>query len=161
MCWRKVLWWCWWWVQQRWVSVWAGAWLPGVLGLGSFIIKMAIAFQFPGTCIDLGRGVGQCLHYHMEWKMHKVLASVLGRQQWLIVQVSGRSAGETSWCRNSVLSIPVTETLLNELCSAHTPAFLVRAFDPSHCFLLPQPLCTEQCLSCLEIFLSGLAEVYH
>ena len=31
---------------------------PGLLGLGSSIIKMAIAFQFPGICIDLGGGVG-------------------------------------------------------------------------------------------------------
>lgn len=98
---------------------------------------MAIAFQFPGICIDLGRGVGQCLHYHMERKMHKVLASVLGRQQWLIMQVSGKPAGETSWRRNPVLSVPATETLLNELCSARTPAFLFWAFDPSHWLFSP------------------------
>lgn len=59
-----------------------------------------------------------------------------------------------------VLSSPVTETLLDELCSARTPAFLFCGLIHSaDCFLLPQPLCSEQCLSCLEIFLSGLAEV--
>lgn len=82
--WRKILWWCWGWERQRWVSVWAGAQLPGLLGLGSSVIKMAVAFQFPSICIDLGRGVGRCLHYQMERKMHIVLASVLGRQWWLI-----------------------------------------------------------------------------
>lgn len=98
-CWKQVLWWCWWWEQQRWVSVWAGAQLPVLLGLGSSVIKMAMAFQFPGICIGLGKGVGQCLYYQMERKMHIVLACMLSRQWWLIVKVSGSPVGGTSWCR--------------------------------------------------------------
>lgn len=82
--WREALWWCWRWEQQRWVSVRAGAQLPSLLGLGTSAIKMAIAFQSPGICIGLGRGVGQCLHYQTERKTHIVLASVLGRQRWLV-----------------------------------------------------------------------------
>lgn len=98
---RKVLWWCWQWEQQRWVSVWAGAQLPGLLGLRSCVIKRAIVFQFPGICIDLGRRVGQCLHYQMERKMHIVLASVLGRQQWLIIALLvGQAGAESQWWRH-------------------------------------------------------------
>lgn len=83
--WRKVLWWCWRWGQPGWVSVRAGAHLPGLLGLGSSTIKMAIAFQFPGICIVPGRGAGQCLHYQMERKVPVVLVCVLCRQWWLIM----------------------------------------------------------------------------
>lgn len=54
VCWGKVSRWCQRWEKQRWISAQAGAHLPDLLGSGSYIRKMAMAFQFPWVCSDIG-----------------------------------------------------------------------------------------------------------